>query len=420
MLAVHLQTWLPLTRRVIPVLYTLSFITCFLILSHPLHLEWLGVMCYPCPGFFFLSVTLLFYFLSLLSSKKTGLFYILSVLCYLIDVFSMENTLTLPLFMLAYHIIFDRPFKEVKVIKRTFVFFAIVVIYLVIRFQILDLWISKQTDYSYDFFHLENFANNYKEFTKLAFKIISNPVDLIFTFRERLSDFRTIGNILILPTAAIILYLIALLRNEGIFFIPAFKTKLKLFLLGWVWYSIGLLPYLFFADTTHYMIRYTLIASIGLSLALSVTLLEIHRWVYSFSKYLANTLITFFLITIFFTTFFISRGVNIDKKRYPYLDYLNKGRFMKRYISTIKKLYPEFPKHSQIYLVDFWPPSRVHSAIRLFYDYNNVNVLYVSAEELQKINLNNDDEIFVFKLTKDKKILDLTAGISKKIIKSGE
>jgi hypothetical protein len=150
-------------------------------------------------------------------------------------------------------------------------------------------------------------------------------------------------------------------------------------------------------------------SSIGLSIAIAIVMLGIHRLVYNFNKYFANAIILFFLMSIFSATYLISRGINIDKNKYDYLGYLQMGKLTRKYITTIEKLCPKFPEHSLVYLVNFKPILRIHTGVKLFYNDKTLKVISLSEEEFKKINLTRDGSVFVFKVSERGEISDLTS-----------
>jgi hypothetical protein len=386
----------------------LSFISCFLITVHPLHLEEFGAMCPPHLCFLFFSYSLLCYFLSLSRHKKVDIFYILSLIFCLLAVFTREDTLTLPFFILIYHLLFDRPLGLVKIIKRTAGFFMITGVYLFIRFPILGLWLAKQKEYNYDFFNISHAAYNYKLFTSLAFKIITNPFNLVSSLNLYSHNLVILKELIILSTTVIILYLLALIKKEGSAWPLISKMRLKIFLLGCLWYLVGLIPYIFINDNSHGSIRYVLISMVGLAMAISILMLEIHRRVHAFNRYLANSVLLFLMVSIFCSTLLISRRVNVDKQQYIYLGYLDLGILTRKYITSIKELYPAFPVNSQIYLVNFNRFLRIPQAIQIFYNDKSLKTILLSEHELKKTSMPKDNKIFVFKASEDGKISDLT------------
>ena len=386
----------------------ISFIACFLIIVHPLHLEKFGLTCPTHLGYLFFTSALLCYLLSLNRHKKIDIFYILALVFYLVAVFAREDTLTLPLFILTYLILFDRPLNLVKIIKSTAGFFIIAGAYLYIRFWVLGLWPSQQPHYTYNFFNLSRIAYNYKMFSILAFKIITNPLKLIGSLNIYFHNLLSLDKIIILLLAGLILYLSVLIRKEGSVWLQVFKTRFKLFLLGCLWYLLGLIPFIFAADDSHFAIRHVHLSIIGLSIAISIVMVEIHHRIYAFNRYLANSALFFIIISIFFSTFLISRNVVVDNQ-YDYNYVIRYGISIRAQLETIRETYPVFPPKSQIYFINFDYASRMPVFIKIFYHDESLETISLTEEEFKKVKLGSNNNIFVFKSLKDGKISDLTA-----------
>lgn len=123
----------------------LALTTALLFGLHPVHTE---AVTFITAGMD--SISFLFYFLAVYlylvadKSQKLNKFYILSLVCAFISIFSNEISVTLPLTILAYEVILNRGRSSLKKIfasKFKFIlpFFAITLIYLFIRMGILQI-----------------------------------------------------------------------------------------------------------------------------------------------------------------------------------------------------------------------------------------------------------------------------------------
>ncbi len=386
----------------------ISFISSFLMVIHPLNLEKFGLICPAHLEFVFFAAALLSYSLSLLKNRKVNIFYILALVFYIAAIFTRVNTLIFPLFIVAYCMLFERPLSLIKIIKSTAGFFIITGVYLWLRLFVLSLTPAQQTLYTFDFFNLSNILHNYKMFSILALKIVTNPYKIICTWDIYLHNLLSADKAVVLFFVIIILYFSILVRKKDFFGPALVKTRFKLFLLGCLWYSLGLLPFLFFADDSHTAIRHLALSTIGSSMAIAIVVIEVYRRIYAASRYLANGIIFLFLINFFYSTYLISRNVFIDRN-YDYTYIIRHGFFNKSKLEAINKTYPIFPPRSKIYFINFHWASRIPEFIKIFYKDESFKTFLLTEQKLKEVSLNSGENIFVFMSLKNGQVSDLTA-----------
>ena len=331
---------------------------------------------------FFLFLSFLMYILSL--KKKSRFFYILSLISYLIAMLFYEGTITLPLFILAYHVIFDRTRNILKSVG----FWAVMVLYLVVRFFLLGLWVSYQVEYVYDFLNIPNVIFVYKIFLAMSREMLTYT----FYYRNKLLSLPLFYYFtgLVVVVAGLI---ITTKSNKGNGSVYNFRNWMKLLILGLLSYFIGLLPFVFLIH--HCELQYLLIPTFGLAITVSVLIRLLYTLLCYLNIWIAKMIIC--LVLLFF--FFSAVLVVTDNTDNGIFDLVYVGRNTRSIIQQIKTLYPVFPDNSQIYLIGFSGVLRVDTGFRVFYNRPDLKFVYLENDAGLSDKIRNDS--YVLKLSGD-------------------
>ncbi|MFH0838677.1 MAG: hypothetical protein V1893_00630 [Candidatus Omnitrophota bacterium] len=323
---------------------------------------------YTALAFFFFSLSLLTYILSLEEIPHKTALYLASLGCYMLSLLTKEDAISLPFFILAYHIIFDRSKRTVK----SGWFFLLMFLYFIIRFFVLGLWIVKQDVFVYNFYNIRNVFEKYTLFTLVKAEWLTYAFSL-FT-KQRAS---TLGSISLYHYAVtLIVGLIVILC------IAAAKKKrprdfgrngIKLFFLGLTWYAAGLLPFVFITNPLRFNSWYLYMPSLGFVVSLAVGIAGLYELLSRISRYVARFVIGV-LVSAFFLSSLLAVSGNVTSQT---LALIYMTRNTKKMVGTIRSLYKTFPDNSRIYLVGFPELLRMHLAILIFYNNPRLDVIYV-------------------------------------------
>jgi hypothetical protein len=361
----------------------LIYLVPFLFAIHPIHYRIL------LPGSTDVTSMLLFLFLSFLMyilslKKKSRFFYILSLISYPIAMLFYEGAITLPLFILAYHAIFDRSRNIIKSLG----FWIVMFLYLVVRFYLLGLWISNQHNYAYDFLNMPNIIFVYKIFLAMSREMLT------YTFYCR-------NKLLSLPlfyyftglVAAVTGVIITTKSNKGNGSVYNFRNWMKLLILGLLSYFIGLLPFVFMIN--HCELHYLFISTFGLAITVSVLIRLLYMLLCYMNIWLAKT------ITCLVLLFFLLSAVLVvtDNTDNTIFNIVYVGRNTRSIIQQIKTLYPAFPDNSQIYLIGFDGVLRVDTGFRVFYNRPDLKFVYLENDAGLSDKIKNN--FYVLKLSGD-------------------
>jgi hypothetical protein len=394
----------------------LSFLACLLVAMHPAHIQRLGLVVFSSSLLFLLFFsTLLLYFLSQQQNKKN--FFIFALVVYTAAVFTKEEALTLPLFILVYHLFFDRPLVVSRLIKRTAGFFLIAAAYLFIRFLLLGLWLSApDNDIKYNFFNFRNTIDKYKLLTTLALHPVTNTIYLIMHLHSyiRYEYFIPFNNFIIFFFLVLISFFIVLHKKEAFGQPFSLNGKGKIFLFGISWYSLGLFPFIFIKENAYINIYYLLIPLLGLAISMAIMIAGVYQLICRFNRQIASGLTICLLTAIFLGTLLTSRRIAVYDTGMlslkGYFGGIDCGDDMRKYMATLKKIHPVFPAHSQIFFVGFEPVERIEIFTPIYYNDTSLRVYLLSEDEFKKSSVVKENNIFIFKLLERGRLVDLTPG----------
>lgn len=273
-----------------------SFVVSLFFATHPIHTARITNMtaAFDLYGILFMLVSFLFYIIY--TQKREKNYFYLSIISFLLAIFSSEEAITLILILFLYDISFnyDFNFNNVKkLLKKYIPFILITAFYLIIRFLVLKQIGRGEIYFQHSFFG--TFLTTFKIFIQYII-ILFLPINLTI---ERYVKFETS---LLSINFLISLFLLLVIL---FFFIKSYKrSKIMFFSIGW--FFITLLPFSnIFPQITIMADRYLYLSSYGFVLLLTFLIFKINK-IKIIKKY-ANVVII--LIVILLSSFYVNSTI---------------------------------------------------------------------------------------------------------------
>lgn len=270
-----------------------SFIAALLFATHPVHAERITNMTATFDVFGILFLLLAFFFYMIFSQKKNKNYFYLSIISYIIALFSSEEAITLILILFLYDFVFNYKIdiNNVKLLfKKYLPYIAITLFYLIVRFLVLHKIGRTESYFEQSFFG--TLLTTTKIFAQYI-SILFFPYDITI---ERVVRFET--------TILSITFLISLLLLIFVFFLfvkSYKKSRILFFSIGW--FFITLLPFSNLVPQFTIMAdRYLYLPSFGFVLFLTFLIFSIDNTKVDPIKRHSNyiLIILFLLITSFY------------------------------------------------------------------------------------------------------------------------
>lgn len=287
----------------------LAFLVALLFGLHPVHTEPIDYLTanFDTMGEIFFFASFLFYLKSTVKLTVKKLDYLISILLAIVAFFSFEMNFTLPFLILAYDFIFRRKVvlsKFSSVIRIYAPYFAIALIYLIIRIPIFDIT-SRAEGYLGGSFYLTMLTMVKAIIYYIELLILPTNLSINPTIAEGINSWvhplsrmdkilsQSLFNRDILIDLAVILALL--------FAAFKFAKKLPIISFSIIWFFISILPVMYFIPQGPIaQERYVYIASFGyvLFLVYLVGLFYQRKYKPNVKKAVRVTLIIFLLLTI--------------------------------------------------------------------------------------------------------------------------
>jgi hypothetical protein len=337
-----------------------SALVAILFLLHPVNAEsvfWISSSTHLLANFAYLAAFLTFLVFRRSAFKGRGLFFILSLLLFVLGLCSHERVVTLPLILIVYDLIFTGGFKRNNWWRRILVYFPYFLI-LGVYFWVRNL--AQAYDLSGDYNWLWGGIQNYK--------------------------------VLIL---AVLLFLSAVIFRILKKFISLKDNKLLVFAFAWL--VILLLPFLGLGNLAE---RYVYPAHLGFFLILAIIINRLYQILLAQRKaILANLGLVLVVLMIF--TFYIKGTLKAENGWYQ------AGEISNRTLLTLASNYASFPPGTTLYFVDIpiryqraWVyPVGLEDAVWLVYRDDSLKVRRENDLEtaLKAASQGISDKVFLFK-----------------------
>jgi len=266
---------------------TFSFVVSLLFAAHPIHTERVTNITgsYDIYGILFMLLSLFFYIIYIKNKKNN--YYIFSIISYLLALFSTEEAITLILILFLYDFSFNYKLniKNIKLLIKKYVpYIAITILYLIIRFSVLN-----QIGRGEGYFHHSFFSTILTTMKIFVMYIIS----LFFPFKlviEHYVKFETslLSPGFIIPFIVLLSVLFLFIKtykmsefskkNSEHAQTPLVFDKSKLLFFSIGWFLITLLPFSnIFPQVTIMADRYLYLPSYGFCLFLTYLIFKINK-----------------------------------------------------------------------------------------------------------------------------------------------
>ena len=269
-----------------------SLVSALIFASHPIHTERVANITggFDLLGVFFMLLS--FYLYIKFSKNNDKKYFLLSLILFLIAVFSSEEALMMPLLIIVYEFCFDREELSKQSIKNKIVkiygpYFAIALFYAAIRFFALGIK-GRAEEYLAGSFYL-TMLTMLKAYAYYIYLLIF-PVNLTVYH-----EIRAAASLLELKVIISALILLAIV----FFAVKNYKNKILLFSV--FWFFITLLPFSNMLPLQTFVAeRYLYVPSTGFSLLVSHFLFQIYNFNLKNKKILQYSVIAFITVLLGF------------------------------------------------------------------------------------------------------------------------
>jgi len=284
-----------------------AFLASLLFTLHPVNSEAVNVISFRedlLAGLFYLSSFILYIKLDSWKHRKKVYFYILSLILFMLALFSKEMALSLPLILVLYDYLFEgagsfpTPHPEersdegsLKILRRYWGYIGVTLFYIWVRFFVINI---PQASAGYiggnfytNFLTMARVVSNYIQWLFIPLNIAATLPDDPILISRSLFDVRVLISLVLI----IAFFIIAIMIRK--------KSKEISFAI--IWFFITLIPVSNILPITNYMAaRYLYIPAIGFYLLLSMALGNLRSW----TRYAVGiTILTFYFIVTFISNF---------------------------------------------------------------------------------------------------------------------
>ena len=329
-------------------------------------------------GTFFWLLTSLF-FLNF-QKKKKNIFYIFSIISFLLTIGSFEFSVTWPFIFAFYYfyVLRNTFFKTIRIFAP---FFLLVSIYLILRMFFIKAPEILEYKMSFDFvsiktlfWYLLGSFNIPEEFKKQIVNhlLLFNPK---FFSEYWASVFKTFISGFLVFLLAILIPIIQIFRKH-------LKANFRIIAFSIFWFLTGISPVLFLPN--HYFVMYLILPSVGIYFLMAYLLSSFGKKIF-----IIPTLIIWFFSSYNTISFYKINSYQIEAQK-----------FARTFYTEIKNEFPNLPKNSIVYYPLESSQKQLalenQEAIKAIYNDSSLSIYYNKEDLLSSLKKGNTGKVYIY------------------------